>query len=375
MQISIVTHNVVPGDGQGRVNFEIARCALEHGHNITIIADQVCTEILDLGARWLRVHPITGSVLVKVMDFAWRADRVIREIKNETDILCANGVVCFEPHDVNIAHFVHSSWLASSSHPIRSHRTPRALYQYMFTKINAVLERRVFDRCQTVVGVSDLVSTELENIGVCRARIKTIPNGVSLSEFHPGVSDRSHWDLPENAQIALFAGDITSNRKNLDSVLRALKSLPQWHLVIAGSIDGSPYPEVSRRMGIEERTRFLGFRADLPELMRAVDVFVFPSRYEPFALVILEALASGTPVITASTVGACQVLSKESTCGIVLDDPEDISALIRAFETVESMNALVELSARSIAESYSWDRMGRTYLRLFESLSSKHDRP
>jgi len=128
-------------------------------------------------------------------------------------------------------------------------------------------------------------------------------------------------------------------------------------------------------MGIEERTRFLGFRADLPELMRAVDVFVFPSRYEPFALVILEALASGTPVITASTVGACQVLSKESTCGIVLDDPEDISALIRAFETVESMNALVELSARSIAESYSWDRMGRTYLRLFESLSSKHDRP
>lgn len=373
MRVAIVTHNVIPGDGQGRVNLEIARCALEHEHEVTIVADQVCTEVLDLGARWLRVHPMKGSTLVKVMDFAWRADKVIRQIRDDMDIICTNGVVCFEPHDVNIVHFVHSSWLSSSFHPLHDQWSPRTLYQYVFTRVNATLERRVFSRCRKIVGVSDLVTSELERIGVPQARVDTIPNGVSLSEFYPGKADRSRWGLPDGANIALFAGDINSNRKNLGSIMLALKELPTWYLVVAGTVGKSPYPEMSRKLGIQDRTNFLGFRDDLPELMRAVDTFVFPSRYEPFGLVILEALASGTPVITASSVGASQVLTAESNCGIVLEDSEDILSLIQAFKDVETMSASVELSARNTAEAYSWNQMGIKYLYLFEDLKNQSD--
>jgi glycosyltransferase involved in cell wall biosynthesis len=72
----------------------------------------------------------------------------------------------------------------------------------------------------------------------------------------------------------------------------------------------------------------LGFRQDVPDLMKAADFLVFPSRYEPFGLVVLEAMATGIPVITAATTGATELVTPD--CSFVLPDSDDTQALAEA---------------------------------------------
>jgi glycosyltransferase involved in cell wall biosynthesis len=104
--------------------------------------------------------------------------------------------------------------------------------------------------------------------------------------------------------------------------------------------------------------------------MKAVNFFVFPSRYEACSLVLLEAMASGLPVITAKTAGGAEIITPE--CGIVLPEPDDIQALARALSLLASdreQRHQMGQAARSIAHQYSWRSMAQTYVDLFEELS------
>ncbi len=367
MHIALVAHNVKHGDGQGRVNVEIVRQCLNRGLDVTLVADDVDPDIVDWGVRWIRVHPVLNRpILAKVLEFALRANRVIDRIRPEVDVICANGVVCTRPHDVNVAHFVHTTWLQSPVHESRTTSGLRAWYQWLFTAVNAHLERLVFSRARRLVGVSDLVADELAALDVS-APIRTIANGVDPTEFAPGPGRRETFGLPKDVPLALFAGDLVSPRKNLDTVLRALVDVPDWHLAVAGSTTDSPYPALARDLGLAPRVHFVGFCDDMSALMRASDLFVFPSHYEPFALVVLEAMATGRPVITARSVGAASLVSPE--CGIVLDDPSDTEGVARGLRSFQSPEArkTAGSAARTIAESQTWTDMADAYVDLFFS--------
>ncbi|MHC5726010.1 MAG: glycosyltransferase family 4 protein, partial [Nostoc sp.] len=133
---------------------------------------------------------------------------------------------------------------------------------------------------------------------------------------------------------------------------------------------GSPFPQLAASLGLSKRVHFLGYRRDIAEIMRSVDLFVFPSRYEACTLVLLEALSSGLPVITATATGGAELVTPE--CGIVLPDSDDIDALALALMSLVSVDALMQQmgqAARSVAEQYSWTTMAQTYVDLFEELS------
>ena len=197
-------------------------------------------------------------------------------------------------------------------------------------------------------------------------RIEVIINGVDLREFVPGASDRTKLGLPEREAIAFFAGDIRTPRKNLDTVLQALVEVPDLHLVVAGSVENSPYPKLAESFKIDHRVHFMGYRRDMSELMRATDLFIFPSRYEACSLVILEAMASGLPVITALSSGGAELVT--SDCGIVLSDPENLSALTMALQKLTAdpqLRAAMGKQARHVAQQNSWTEMADKYLQLF----------
>ena len=310
----------------------------------------------------------------------------LRKYRSQVDVVKVNGAITTAVSHVNAVHFVHSSWLRSPAHISRIRRDLYGFYQWLYTAVNAFSEKHAFQKAQVIVAVSQKVAQELEDIGVPRSQIQVIVNGVDLEEFSPGVACRQTLGLPENVTLALFAGDIRTPRKNLDTVLRALVKVPSLHLAVVGSTEGSPFPAMAESLGLNQRVHFLGYRRDIAQLMRAVDLFVFPSRYEACTLVLLEALASGLPVITATATGGAELITPE--CGVVLPDSDDTDALADALSSMISdwLKPIAEgdgakrtrmqqmgQAARAVAEQHSWNIMAQTYVDLFEELSKNEE--
>ncbi|HAJ63411.1 MAG TPA: glycosyl transferase, partial [Cyanobacteria bacterium UBA8543] len=224
-------------------------------------------------------------------------------------------------------------------------------------------EKQAFRKANVVVAVSQTIKQELIDIGVPEEAIRVILCGVGLQEFSPGYVERKQLGLPEQVPLALFVGDIRINRKNLDTVLQALVHVPDLHLAVVGATEGSPYPQLAEQLRLSKRVHFMGYRSDVSQVMQAVDLFVFPSRYEPFGLVVLEAMASGLPVITATTTGASELITPE--CGVVLSDSEDAQALAQALLYLKNDSQLrtrMGQAAREIAQQYSWTSMAHSYI-------------
>ncbi|HEY9608350.1 glycosyltransferase family 4 protein [Allocoleopsis sp.] len=380
MKLCIVTHTVMKGNGQGRVNYEVAWEAIRRGHHVTLLASSVAPELQQHSqVNWILIpvqrYPID---LFREMAFSVQSGLWLLKHQREFDLIKVNGAITWAKGDVNAVHFVHSSWLRfshpdSTRSPVNSsqqRRSLRSTYQWFYTALNARWEKKAFGQAKVVVAVSKKVAKELIGIGVPPECIRVILNGVDLQEFAPGTVDRQKLGLPENVPLALFAGDIRTPRKNLDTVLHALVQVPELHLLVVGATAGSPYPQLAESLNLENRVHFLGFRQDVPELMKATDFLVFPSRYEPFGLVVLEAMATGLPVVTAATTGAAEVITPE--CGVVLPDSDDTQALAEALNRLANERELrhkMGQASRTIAEQHRWSNKAKSYVDLFEEIS------
>ena len=373
-RLAIVTHNVIKGDGQGRANYEIARHALAHGYDVTLLADRVEDDLAAMpGLRWIPVQPkVRGNWLIHGLEFVARVRPLLQRMRREFDIIHGYGYTLDTPHQVNTSQFVHSAWRRSPMHVARQHRNAYGAYQWLYSALNAAGEKRAYRQAQVVVAASSTVRQELLDLGVPADRLKVILNGANPAEFYPGEVSRTALGLPEGVPLALFAGDIRTNRKNLDTVLKAMvEADPNVNLAVVGRLEGSPFPQMAQDLGVAGRVHFLDFRRDMADIMRASDMFVFPSRYEACALVLVEAITSGLPVITAKTTGGSEVVTPQS--GITLDNPDDVSGLTRAINTLAAdpdQRRSMSAAARRESERYTWDKIAGSYLDVYREWTS-----
>ncbi|MFM7186617.1 MAG: glycosyltransferase family 4 protein, partial [Armatimonadota bacterium] len=324
------------------------------------------------GASWIPVQPKTRSNdLAYGLQSIASANRALKAKRTEYDVIHGYGWTLDGPHHINTAQFVHTAWLRHPMHPSRMTSGPYSLYQCLYTTLNAWGERKAFRDARRVIGASSTIRKELMMLcDLPERKVGVVLNGVDLEEFHPGHENREALGLPEGVFLALFAGDIKTGRKNLDGVLRALVSLPDVHLAVAGRVAGSPWPSLAADLGLESRVRFLDFRTDLAQLMRASDCFIFPSRYEACALVLVEALASGLPVITARTTGGAEAVGPDA--GVVIDDTESIAELTAAIQEVSGRRDLLGArrdAARKCALSLTWENIGAEYLKHYADVA------
>lgn len=370
MQLCIVNHSFIKGQGQGRVNYEVVREALRQQHFVTLVSSDLDPELQQHPqVKWIPINvEKLPTELLRNMIFSVQAKLWLQKHRSKFDLVKVNGAITATRSDINAVHFVHSSWLQSKAHTSRIRKDLYGMYQGAYTAVNAYWEKHAFRQAKRVIAVSNKIADELTTVGVPADRIRVIMNGVNLQEFYPADIERASLHLPDDVTLALFAGNIQTSRKNLDTILQALVGVPDLHLAIAGTVADSPYPQMAKELGVEQQTHFLGYRRDIPKLMQAADFFVFPSRYEACTLVLLEAMASGLPVITATTAGGAEIVTPDS--GIVLHDPDDINGLTQALITLSTDAAARQRmgqAARSVAEDHSWQSMAEQYIELFET--------
>ncbi len=374
MRIAIVTHDIVKGDGQGRVNLELAGFLSRRGHTVHLYANRIDRDLL--GMNNIVYHHIPVFIqrpdLIKGIVFLLIATLWL--LLKRHDIVHLNGAVSLAPYAVNTCHFCHSSW-ASASRKLPSAKGIRRPYYFVYTWLNAWLERLIYKRGKgLLVAVSRKVKAEiLHRAKVRNKEIVVIHNGVDLSEFSPRdrSSDRQwlvlEFGLSPSDLIAVFAGDVRTERKGLDYLLRALSGLKgtQVTLLVAGDRRSSPFVKKLELYGLGDMVKFIGYRSDLNRVLKGADALVLPTLYDPFGAVVLEAMASGLAVLVsnASLCGASELIEDEKE-GILLDDPTDpqeIEEGLRLLLSSSGSRKALGTRARETAEENSWTDMAQRY--------------
>lgn len=205
-----------------------------------------------------------------------------------------------------------------------------------------------------------------------RLRVPTvvIGNGVAIERFRVPTPDeraasRGALGLGPDDLVLLFVGH-EYDRKGLHHVVDALEHLPQdAHLVVVGGT-----PDMVRHTagslvtrGLGDRAHLVGSDPDPRRFFHAADVFVFPSAYESYGLVVLEALASGVPVVATATGCVPDVLDGDNG-SVVKADGADIADKVLAV-TARPLAAR-QAAARSSAEAHSWSAVADQYLELMQ---------
>ncbi|HEY4357868.1 MAG TPA: glycosyltransferase family 4 protein [Acidobacteriaceae bacterium] len=374
-RIVMVANRHQQNDGQGRVNYEIALAALNSGMHVTLLTAYCADEIANHPqARLVKIGKEgRPTQLWKNLAFARESARWLRIHRGQYDLVQANGFITWADCDIVTAHFVHTSWGRSPYFQYARSWRPGALYQRLFTALNARWEQRAFRAAKFVIAVSEIVAKDVEALGVPHERIRVVHNGVDTDEFAPGASVRGTFGLPDDVPMVLFAGDIRSPRKNLQTLLRAMGHLPNVHLAVAGDTMRSAAPALARELDLGDRVHFLGKTTRLPELMRSVDVFAFPSLYEPFGLVALEAAASGLPAVLSHHVGSAGALQGVFT---IVKDAEDAAELAAAIDNLlQSATRREEMAqrARDRALSLQWKDTAAGYLRIYQEMVQRQE--
>jgi 1,2-diacylglycerol 3-alpha-glucosyltransferase len=211
-----------------------------------------------------------------------------------------------------------------------------------------------------VVSPSRQMAEALRAYGVTTP-IEVLPTGLPAERFTlgEGARFRARHGVPARRPLALFLGRV-AHEKNIDFLIRMLALLrtrvPDVLLVIAG--EGPAEAHCRARvaaLGLGEQVMFVGYldrRGGLADCYRAADVFVFASRTETQGLVLLEAMAQGSPVVSTAMMGTVDVLAGAEGALVV---PEDETAFAAAVESVLKDPARrAELGERARQDARRW---------------------
>ncbi|WP_207477671.1 glycosyltransferase family 4 protein [Arenibaculum pallidiluteum] len=201
-----------------------------------------------------------------------------------------------------------------------------------------------------------------------RRRISLVYNGIEWagSDLDPGQA-RARFDLPAAPPLALVLGRLC-DQKNQAVAVEALTATPDAVLVLAG--DGEDRDELAalaRARGVSDRVVFLGkvARQEVPHLLRAVDIFVQPSRYEGQSNALLEALNEGLPVIASRIPPQVETLGEpgEQPAGILvdLDDGPGWAAALSALCADPGRRAELGARAKARARAFTVERMAEGF--------------
>jgi sugar transferase (PEP-CTERM/EpsH1 system associated) len=215
-----------------------------------------------------------------------------------------------------------------------------------------------------------------QTIGIPPAQLAVIPNGIPLEDFHPAGRSKARADLgiPLRAVVVGTVGRLQPV-KGTSYLLEAWALLASDHpdailLLVGGGPQQAALERMSRRLGISERVRFLGDRADVPDLLRGMDVFALPSIWEGMPNAALEAMAVGLPVVATAVGGTAEVVV-DGVTGLLVP-PGNSDALAQSITCLLCDPALRHKMGQAgrerVVKHFSVGRMVEQTERLYEQL-------
>lgn len=230
-------------------------------------------------------------------------------------------------------------------------------------------------RLRAVICNSRMVKMEiLHYFRLPESKLHVIYNGVDVQAFSPELKRhrdalRTQFAIPQEATLFLFVGS-GFERKGVRQALEAMAQLPSdVYLIVVGRDKRiKKFQQQAAALKIETRVRFAGVQSDVKPFYGAADALVLPTLYDPFPNVVLEAMASGLPVITSQQCGAAELI-EQGRNGYVCD-ALDIPALVESMRAL--MNGGIQKrmadAARSTVQPLNQEAMVEQLVQLYQGL-------
>ena len=235
-------------------------------------------------------------------------------------------------------------------------------------RLGGYYDVKYYRRCDHLLCITEDIRRHTIAQGWPAEQAHTMPNFAAVDD-HP-AQPRAELDTPADVPLLLVPSRL-HQAKGIDTMLRALQREPRAHLWIAGT--GPQRPELESladELGVSDRVRFLGWRSDRGALYRACDIVVFPSRYEPFGTVSLEAWAYGKPLVAADADGPAGLVRPEEDALLVpRDDAAALAAAVtRLIDGPELAARLVAAGSARYRREFTEEACVQRYLELFRRL-------
>jgi len=362
LRIALLVHDYHRHSGHSRYVVELAtRFRRDHDvHVFTNIIDDADTA----GITLHHVPAWRKNVLSTILSFAIPATL---QVLGRFDVIHAQGL-CGLRHNVATAHICQPAWYDA----IHQEGMQLTWRQSVTRQVLTRLEKMAFTQRQVrrVIAVSSRVQGDLAKYYHRTAGVGVIYHGVDTVVFHPEnrsryrASLRASLGLSEDQVVALYVGDM---KKGATPAIRALAHTPGVTLLFLTASDTRSWQTIAEAEGVLDRVIFHPHSKQVEQFFAASDVFLFPTLYDSYGLVIVEAMAAGLPVITTRAAGASEIISP-GIDGFLIDAPWDVPGLVGHLSQLRDDRQLRErvgAAARATVEPFTWDRTAEQTLAVY----------
>lgn len=246
---------------------------------------------------------------------------------------------------------------------------------FELTGIKGIIKRKCLKKTDQIIAISMDNFRHLSELGEdVRNRLNLIHNGIELDRY---------LDNMDKASLPVQKGDLVitciaelHERKGHRYLIEAFKKLqaemPTLHLMLVGT--GPDEAELKYRYKDIPNLHFLGWRNDIPQILRASDIFVLPSLREAFGLVLLEAMASGVIVVATDNGGTVDIIEHGKTGYLV--PPANSDRLADAIRTIlrnpDQKRDIEQAALERVKSEFSAEEMARKTVEVYKKIRNSH---
>lgn len=371
----LVSGDFVKTGGMDRANYALARYLADRGDEVHLAAYRVADDLLARpNVTFHRAPKPLNSYFLGNAFLHRTGRRRAGRVAASGGRVVVNGGNC-DWGDVNWMHHLNVVDPGAAAGG-----WARRLKARILRRIFIAEERAIVPKARLVVATCERTGRDsVAYLGVPAGRVRVVHLGIDPEIFRPAGADeraairrRLGWDA--GRPTAAFIGALGDRRKGFDTLFAAWRDLcrePSWDadLVVVGrGAEASTWAAAAAAAGLGERVRFLGFVRELPDLLRACDGHILPSRYEGYSMVTQEALACGVPALVTASAGIADRYPPGLSDWLIPDpeDPSDLADRLRRWRGgVGRPDPELALFSERL-RSYTWDHMAAAIVELIE---------
>ncbi|WP_428023822.1 glycosyltransferase family 4 protein [Arcobacter sp.] len=213
-------------------------------------------------------------------------------------------------------------------------------------------EKKCFNNAKKIISNSKMVKKQIiDTYGINESKIEVIYNGINLEKFDfevafEKINKEFFFDKLKSETIFTYVGS-GFKRKGVEEFLHILSKLKNRNFkafVIGKEKKLSYYEDLAKLLRIEDKVIFTGARNDVKDFYTISDIFLFPTRYEPFSNVVLEAMNYENVIITTKQNGAHEILTDK----YIMQTPTDYSIVNKIDDLLENPEKISEIKAQNL---------------------------